>query len=188
MNLKKMINNRKWRPNFKSLISSLLKRFIFILLIPLVSSCGHTYYIVRHAEKAQSSTGSTMATTNDPPLSDEGKKRAEALKTRLGTAHIRSIFSTNTVRTLSTVAPLSLHTGIKPEIYSRVDDGFLSKLKSLNGNVVIVGHSNTVDDIVNGLSGSEHVQGDLPDSVYNQLFILKSRGGKMKFRRVTYGD
>jgi phosphohistidine phosphatase SixA len=129
-----------------------------------------------------------MATTNDPPLSTEGKQRAEALKSRLGGARIRYIFSTNTIRTLSTVAPLSLHTGIKPEIYNRVDEGFLSKLKSLNRNVVLVGHSNTVDDIVNGLSGSQQIAGDLPDSVYNLLFILKSRRGKMKFQRVTYGD
>ena len=156
--------------------------------MPLLLSCGQTYYIVRHAEKAQPSSGTTMTTTNDPPLSSEGLQRAEALKETLANKGIRHIYSTNTIRTLSTVAPLSRHLNITPKLYSRIDEAFVAELKSLKNNALIVGHSNTIDDIVNRLSGQQHVAGDLPDSVYNHLYILKNRRGKLSFVSKRYGN
>ena len=53
-----------------------MKRFALILLIPLLlaaaANAAPVIFIVRHAEKA--TTGG-----NDPALSPQGKKRAEAL-------------------------------------------------------------------------------------------------------------
>ena len=54
-----------------------MKQFFFYLGFAfLFASCGNTYYIVRHAEKA--AQGPNM--TSDVPLTEEGKARAEDLK------------------------------------------------------------------------------------------------------------
>jgi phosphohistidine phosphatase SixA len=65
---------------------------------------------------------------------------------------------------------------IKVEIY-RNTDSLVNLLKSIKGNALIVGHSNTVDDIVNKLCGKTAIPADLKDFEYDNLFILK---GKME--------
>jgi phosphohistidine phosphatase SixA len=60
-------------------------------------------------------------------------------------------------------------------------------LHSVKGDILIVGHSNTVDDIVNKLSGRKDVPADLKDSEYDNLFILKGKSGKLQFTRRKYG-
>jgi broad specificity phosphatase PhoE len=133
-------------------------------------SCKNTYYIIRHAEKE-----ATNSTTTDVPLSDAGKQRAVALKDLLINKNIRYIFSTNTIRTTSTAKPLSDASGIEIELYNPRDTVFTKQLKNIKkGNVLVVGHSNTVDDIVNGLTGSATLQ-DLNDSRYGDLFIVKRK-------------
>jgi broad specificity phosphatase PhoE len=61
-------------------------------------------------------------------------------------------------------------------------------MKSIKkGNVLIVGHSNTIDDLANKLAGSNVVAGDLPDTDYDNIFILKRKGKKYRFTREVYG-
>jgi broad specificity phosphatase PhoE len=161
-----------------------------LLLVPLfyLTSCGHTYYVVRHAEKAQPSTSVTMSTPNNPPLSEEGKARALALSERLKSKKIRYIFSTNTIRTLTTAEPLSKRINITPVIYGSVpDNAFISKLRSLQSNALVVGHSNTIDDIVNELCNDVKVNGDLRDEEYDHLYVIKYTGKKIRFHALTYG-
>jgi hypothetical protein len=55
------------------------------------------------------------------------------------------------------------------------------------GDVLIVGHSNTVDDIVNRLAGKTVVSGDLKDNAYDNLFILKRKGKSYLFKNEKYG-
>ena len=65
---------------------------------------------------------------------------------------------------------------------------FIAKLKALKKNTLIVGHSNTVDEVVNGLTGTNSVPGDLQDSEYNNLFVIKVKGKKVSFERKKYGE
>lgn len=154
----------------------------------LLTACSHTYYVVRHAEKATPSTGTTMSTPNDPPLSDAGAQRAEALKETLQNSKIDYIFSTNTIRTRATAEPLSKARSVAIQTYGPFpDSAFIQKMKALKKNVLIVGHSNTVDDIVNGLTGQKTIHGDLPDSEYSSLFVVKYAGKKVRFERRTFG-
>jgi len=162
-------------------------RLLFVLMISFtITSCTHSYYVVRHAEKAIV-TGNMSAT--DPPLSDSGQQRAVALRDYLSGKKITAIYSTNTIRTKMTAQPTSDLFQIPIQQYGpRPDSNFITLVKSIAKNVLIVGHSNTIDDIANQLSGSTQVAGDLPDAEYDNIFIIKYKGKKFKkFERVRYG-
>jgi phosphohistidine phosphatase SixA len=169
-----------------------MPRFILYLLILTFSSCGSVkYYVVRHAEKATPSEGAAMNTPNDPPLSAAGRGRAIELREALKGKGIRYIFSTNTIRTIATAQPLNeLRGATHIELYNTKDslDHLIDKLKAINkGNSLIVGHSNTVDDIVNKLCGEKLISGDLPDSEYDNLYIVTKKGKQYRFENKTYG-
>ena len=115
-----------------------------------------------------------------------------ALKQMLSGKSIKHIYSTNTLRTTSTAKPLQeLFLNMPIQIYSSKPDSmdlFIQQLKSIKkGNTLVVGHSNTVDDIANKLSGSTVVPGDLKDTEYDNLFIIKRKGDKYSFKREKYG-
>ena len=87
---------------------------------------------------------------------------------------------------MATAQPLSGATKVKIISYSNVDS-MVNVIKSIKGNVLVVGHSNTVDDIVNKLCGQTKITGDLKDNEYDNLFLVKFRGKKRIFSRRTYG-
>ena len=156
-------------------------------LLPLLlflSSCSTTtYYVVRHAEKA----AQVPNMTSDVPLSAAGEERAQALKEMLKNKSLRYAYSTNTIRTKSTVRPLAEAIGLSIETYDPRDTTFIPYVKS-RGKVtaIIVGHSNTVDDIVNGFLGRKELS-DLPDSQYGDLFIIKKKGKTYSYTRSHFG-
>lgn len=167
-------------------------RYIFVLLSFFLFSCGNTYYIVRHAEKAPVEAGASQMMAADPPLSEAGQIRAIELREKLKSKSIRYIFSTNFKRTLSTAQPLNElrgHTHI--EIYSSKKDSmdaFINKLKAIKkGNVLVVGHSNTIDDIANKLCGKTVVPGNLDETQYDNLFVIKRKGNRYSFTNKKYG-
>lgn len=167
-------------------------RIIFLVLSVVFFSCSNTIYIVRHAEKAAGIDMATMKTSTDPPLTIEGEERALQLKQILGSKNVKHIFSTNTLRTISTARPLKeLYLGMPIEIYSSKPDSmdaFIQKIKAIKkGDVLIVGHSNTVDDLANKIAGKKVVSGDLKDNEYDNLFILKRKGDKYVFVNEKYG-
>jgi len=164
-----------------------MKYLLTILLLGVfLTSFSQTYFVVRHAEKLGSS-GSTMNT--NPPLSDAGKQRAEALKDSLHSKKIGYVFSTNTLRTLSTAEPTANYFNLKTKIYdTELNDTFIAQLLSLRENVLIVGHSNTVDDIVNKLCGSVKIPGSLLDSAYDDLFVITKNGKTITFEARKYGN
>jgi phosphohistidine phosphatase SixA len=102
--------------------------------------------VVRHAEKASDS--------NDPPvpLSAAGSERARRLASLLRDAGISVIYSTDTVRTRETAAPLAKLLRLETRLYSatgsdgKVDLAPLAGLASENSGdiVLVVGHSNTM--------------------------------------------
>lgn len=154
-----------------------------LLLALLFASCKTTtYYIVRHAEKE-----AATAMSSDVPLTAAGTARAEALPQAVGGKADR-IFSTNFLRTRSTAQPLATQTGKSIELYDPRDTGFVQRLKALNEKqIVIVGHSNTVDDLVNGLLNRIALS-DLAETQYGDLFIVKKKKGVYRFSRSRYGE
>lgn len=158
---------------------------ITILFATILLSCNvNTYYIVRHAEKEQGTTMTASTTkTTDVPLSAVGEKRAISLRDKLIGKDIRHIFSTNTIRTTSTAKPLSTASAKDIRFYNTTDSSFINQLKTIKGNVLVVGHSNTIDDIINNLVGEKKLS-DLPDSAYGDLFVIKGKGKNFHLKTV----
>jgi phosphohistidine phosphatase SixA len=158
--------------------------FFALLCSLLISSCSYKIYVVRHAEKAPTPA-------SNPTLSAEGTQRALDLRQVLRNKKIQKIYCTNTTRTLSTAEPLALVLNIKPELYpGRPDTAFIKALKSNATSQLVVGHSNTIDDIANMLAGETVVKGDLPETMFDNLYVLKfkkSGKGKPRFINKKYG-
>ena len=150
-----------------------MRIILFFSISVFLISCSQTYYVVRHAEKAVQEANMT----SDVPLSETGKQRAEKLKDILKVKRIGLIYSTNTIRTRSTAQQTADYFRLPITTYSpKPDSAFISLLRSKNLNTLVVGHSNTVDDIVNMLCGGKKVAGDLKDTEYDNLYVIKRKG------------
>jgi broad specificity phosphatase PhoE len=162
-------------------------KILLALLVSLIGlSCSyHSYYIVRHAEKE--AAGPNMS--GDVPLTTEGKDRALKLMDLLEDKKLVAVYSTNTIRTKSTAQPTADYFHLPVKVYGPgPDSAFIAELRKYEANVLVVGHSNTVDDIVNGLLGKNKLK-DLDDSEYNRLFVVRVRGKKVSFEeRKIYPD
>jgi len=134
--------------------------------------------LVRHAEKAE-------APPADPPLSPVGVRRAEALAALLGDAGITRIFVSETLRARQTAEPLARALGLELELYNpRELGGFAEALKALSGRVLVVGHSNTTDELSGALGGERF--GPIVESwEYDRLYFLWGGGPTLLLRMGT---
>ncbi len=165
-----------------------MKYLLSLFALILMTSCGNTIYIVRHGEKAVPAAGMS----SDVELSEAGNERALALKEELKGKNINYIFSTRYIRTIATAKPLDEYLlSVQTEFYNPNKDStasFIQKLKSIKkGNVLVVGHSNTIDDLANLLTGSTVVAGDLKETDFDNLYEIKRKGNKYVFKGRTYG-
>lgn len=158
----------------------MVRCLLFAAVLLALSCKTTTYYVSRHAEKA----GGSMSA--DPPLTPLGQKQAMDLKAYLENKKIGAIYSTNFLRTRATAQPTSDFYHLPINLYNPAQSGALAdSLKANNKrNVLIVGHSNTVDDVVNEFVG-HRVAEDLPDAEYGSLFIVKKKGSNYSFQKIT---
>jgi len=136
-----------------------------LLLFVTISgaSAQATIFIVRHAEKADA--------TKDPDLSPAGRARAETLAKVLKDANITAIYVTEFKRTQETAAPLAHALGIEVTMVPAAATADLAtKLKSASGNVLVVGHGNTIPDLMKALGIAAPL--NLTDAEYDNLFIV----------------
>ena len=104
------------------------------------------YYVMRHLQKAEGS---------DPPLSDEGRANAERLAAWFGKAPPRAIYVSTTRRARETAGPLAARLGLVPVQYDPANSAALiDQVLAGPKPALIVGHSNTVPDIVERLGGT----------------------------------
>ena len=116
------------------------------------AAAQNAVFVVRHAERADGGAAGATSMANDPDLSDVGRTRAQALAAALKDAGVTAIFVTEYKRTQQTAEPLAKLLGIQPTIVSAKDaPGLLDKAKAVTGRALIVGHSNTVPDILGRL-------------------------------------
>jgi phosphohistidine phosphatase SixA len=153
-----------------------MKRLIFLCLflgclIAVAQAEPPAIFIVRHAERADAANGSPATMASDPDLSDAGRQRAESLGTALKDAAITAIFVTEYKRTQETAAPLAKVTGVSVTIVPAKETGTLiAKLRSSTGNSLIIGHSNTLPEIIQALGVSTPIT--IADSEYDNLFVV----------------
>ena len=145
-----------------------MKHLVLILSIPLLLITGANaapiVFIVRHAEKA--STGG-----KDPDLSVQGQKRADALAHILKDSQITSVFVTEFKRTRETAAPTARGAHVSPTVVPANDIGVLvEKLRASNGNALVVGHGNTIPDLLKALGIATPVS--IPEDDYTEIFAV----------------
>ena len=135
-----------------------------LLLLITGADAAPIIFIVRHAEKA--STGD-----KDPDLSPEGQKRANALAQILKDSYITSVFVTEFKRTQETGTPTARAAHLTPTVVPANEIGaLLDKLRALNGNALVVGHGNTIPDLVKALGIAMPVS--IPEDDYTEIFAV----------------
>lgn len=162
---------------------------LFLLLFCLSSNIpvakDTVIYIVRHAEKDASD-----AKNNDPDLSAEGRERAEALNSLLAKEKLSAVYSTKYKRTTQTAAPLAQRNGVPVKTYEANDPSGVAQLIKrdfLNKKVLIVGHSNTILEIVKAFGENPPVD-KLNDDDYDLLFtIIIDKKGSTTLRAQRFG-
>jgi broad specificity phosphatase PhoE len=128
--------------------------------------------VVRHAEKA-------AVEGADPPISEQGKARAQTLARIAKDAGVNAIYCTQFRRTRETAEPLAVNSGVQINTMqvNRDDTGaYVEQLaddiidKHRGQTILVVSHSNTVPQIVERLSGTPVPA--IKDDEYNNLFIV----------------
>jgi broad specificity phosphatase PhoE len=142
-------------------------------------------YIVRHAEKLTDDLKE-----KDPELSQEGSERALALAKKLKGQQIDSIFATSFKRAKLTGFPLADQIGIAMKTYNQAETKALATqlIENAKGkNILIVGHSNTVLEIIEAFGGQKPVK-QLSDNDYDYLFTLTIKEKKVNVKTSRYGE
>src|SRR5215472_7603236 len=162
----------------KRLRHSIFVLFLTVLLAPQACLSQVTVILVRHAEK-----GSTPP--NDPPLTEAGQRRANLLASMFADSGVDAIYVTGFRRTQQTAAPLAERTHVKPTVLSENSEIIKAIRARQSGVVLVVGHSNSIPEIIAGLGGPKIT---IPDPEYDNLFILTVEGSKSSLLRMHYGD
>lgn len=155
-----------------NLLGQKSKRSLLLLICTFaLASIAHgqppVIFLVRHAERAAISGH----VPSDTGLSREGKARAQDLAQALRDAQITAIYTSEFKRTRETAEPLAHSSGIRPEVVQSDDfRTLLAKLKALRGNALVVGHSNTLPQIISALGASARVT--VAETDYDNLFMV----------------
>jgi phosphohistidine phosphatase SixA len=125
--------------------------------------------LVRHAEKA-------AEPAQDPPLTESGQARAQALMSVARDAGVTAIITTQYERTRSTAAPAATELKVTPEVVAagplpQHAKAVADRVRKHAGRaVLVVGHSNTIPAIVGALGAPQ--PREICDSEYDALFVV----------------
>ena len=157
-----------------------LFRPLAALLLLVVAACATTkpepaapsWYVMRHLEKAEG---------QDPALSAEGASNAARLASWFGKDRPAAIYVSTTRRARETAAPLAARLGLTVKEYDPRDTpGLVARVKAEAGTVLVVGHSNTVPEIVAQLGGARPA--DLAETDYGDIFRVRRDGTVERLR------
>ena len=134
-----------------------------------------TIILVRHAEK-DSSAGVDQ---NNPPLSAEGRERAQRLIKAIGKYRPGAVYSTDYKRTLETAAPIAAKRKKQVETYDPRNPKALvdTIMQSRTKRFVVVGHSNTIPGLANLIARKELFR-NLDDAEHSVVWVIRFRDGK----------
>lgn len=113
-------------------------------------------YVVRHLH--------TPAGERDPDLTAQGAAVAATLPAWFRGKPLTTIYITDFKRMRQTAAPLAAARKLNPLLYDMADTPTLiARVKAETGPVLVIGHSNTVPDIVAALGGTRPALMTHPD-------------------------
>lgn len=140
---------------------------VFVLALVAMATWAEAQaivFVVRHAEKAESAG-------KDPALTERGRARAENLAAILRDAQVTAIYVSEFKRSQETAAALANAGGVPVKIVpAAATEELVAKLKSAAGNVLVIGHSNTIPTILRGLGiGSPP---SVSESDYDDIFVV----------------
>ncbi|UZK69885.1 histidine phosphatase family protein [Sphingomonas sp. S1-29] len=127
------------------------RRAVLVALGLLLAGCAggggaQTVHVVRHFD--------TPKGVQDAELTAQGQARAEALVRWFAGKPLDAIFVTPFRRSRQTIAPLAAAQGIVPVVYDwEQQAAAVARIRAGGGAVLVVGHSNTVPDLVEALGG-----------------------------------
>ena len=123
-------------------------------------------YVIRHLQKGEG---------DDPSLTAEGAANAQRLAAILADKKIVAIFATPTRRAMETAAPLAGQLGLVVTPYDpRAPQALVAAVAAAPGPVLVVGHSNTVPDLVAAFGGEQPAP--LTEEDYGTLFVVDADG------------
>jgi broad specificity phosphatase PhoE len=145
-----------------------------------------TVIVIRHAEKE---TGAL----SDPPLSTAGQARAALLAQMFGGSQapgrLDAIYISSALRNRMTAAPLATRLGITPMVEPADDSrGLVRRVlrEHRGGRVMIVGHLNTVPELVGALADRRDVPA-IDEQDYATMYIVTvPRIGHPNLLRLNY--
>lgn len=123
-------------------------------------------FVVRHAERADAKDDASL-------LSRRGRKRAKLLARVLAAVPLKAVYTTEYERTQQTARPAAEAKGLTVTVTdSEKAAALAAELKALPAerDVLVVGHTDTIPDILKGLGVAEAVT--IPDGEYDNLFIV----------------
>jgi broad specificity phosphatase PhoE len=145
-----------------------------------------TVIVIRHAEKE-------TVNAADPALSAPGEARA-ALLARMfgdtkGAGRLDAIYVSDTLRSRSTAAPLAARLAIAPMVTAADDPKGLARrvLRENSGKrVMVVGHINTVPQIVAALAGRTDIP-SIDEQDFATMYVVSvPRIGRANLVRLSY--
>ena len=139
------------------------------------AALAHPVYVIRHLQKG---------TGDDPPLTAEGAANAQQLAQLLAGSGIKAVFATATRRAQQTAAPIAARAGVPVTTYNPGDGaGLKAAVAAAGGPVLIVGHSNTVPEIVAAFGGQK--PSPIADDQYGTVYLVEP--GKSEVRQLLPG-
>lgn len=148
----------------KKLTLLILFLTIRISLVAQENSKTSTFFFIRHAEK--------ILNIKDPDLTEKGKQRAIEWDYIFQYYKIDQVLSTDYKRTIQTATPIAKSNNLKIKKYHPFKFNVEEFIKnSKEQNIVFVGHSNTIPDLVNSFIQKKKYK-QIDDLTYGNLYIV----------------
>lgn len=155
-----------WNQRFRLKTGLLVPLALFLLTAathaPALGDTS-TVFLVRHAEK--------ILDVTNPRLSPDGLIRAHKLAAVLTDAGIGQIHSTDFHRTRETGAPLAQKLGLDVTLYDPNNPQQLVTRLRAGGKHLVIGHSNTIPELVELLGGEGGAAINEPHE-YDRLYVV----------------
>lgn len=152
-------------------------------LLCLIGRCPPTTVVLlRHADVA------LPPSTNDDPLNASGQARATTLVHVLGQAGVDAIYASPFQRTQQTAEPLAGHAGLSTRVWAASPADLAAEiLEDHRGRTtVVVGHSNTVPQVIAALGASW--TGTIAADEFDNLFwVTVPHNGQKRVHHLHYG-